>query len=240
MKKADLFRMESISYDVNYLPGDIIELVPSSGPNIEVNLDYAYQIRPRHPPSGREWCLEPPPPPPQIPFFDEMMCTCFLRPRQPLIEHVGTNTLLHNRLNLSSTIPPFFNNSAVSPELTDYFNYHSGNGTGTIGNIFMYSPTGPGLESYLVILTAVLPVYRRRTWREREFAMGDYLFNGGLPVGRFINPHLESTGLIYDKACDEAVASLNDPKIKWTRPPYPAVGKCLPHDKVNYKIHIFT
>ncbi len=229
MMRADLFRIESISYDVMYLPNDMISLNPSSGPPIDLNLDYAYQIRKRDPPSGREWCLEPPPPPPQIPYFDEMMCACFLRPRQPLLEFVGTAPVLHQRLNLSTTIPPFFNNSAVAPEVSDYFDHHNDTG----GTFFMYSPTGTGLESYLVILTTVLPVYRKRTWREREFAMGDFLFNGGLPVGRFINPHTQSEGRIYDQVCDEAVASLNKPMVKWTRPPYPAVGNCLPHDLVS-------
>lgn len=229
MSKPDLFRIESESYDVQYLPNDIINLSPSSGPDIDVNLDYAYQIRRRHPPSGKEWCLEPPPPPPLIPFFDEIMCTCFLRPRQPVKEIVNMKYIIHDRLNLSETIPPFFNNSGVAPELTDYFNHHN-----TTGNtFFMYSPTGPGLEHHLVILTAVLPVFRKRTWREREFVIGDFTFNKGLPVGRFINPHAASSAAIYDQACDEAVGSLNDPNIKWTRPPYPAVGDCLPHDSVS-------
>src|SRR5687768_16225986 len=105
MSKPDLFRIESESYDVQYLPNDIINLSPSSGPEIDVNLDYAYQIRRRHPPSGKEWCLEPPPPPPLIPFFDEIMCTCFLRPRQPVKEIVNMKYVIHDRLNLSETIP---------------------------------------------------------------------------------------------------------------------------------------
>jgi len=156
------------------------------------------------------------------------MCTCFLRPRQPVLQLVGTNTVLHNRLNLSNTIPPFFNNSAVAAEITDYYETHND----SVDHFYMYTPSAPGLENYLVILTAVMPVYRYRTWREREFTMGDFLFNGGLPVGRFINPHAQSTARIFDLACDEAVASLNKPQVKWTRPPYPAVGNCLVYDPV--------
>lgn len=229
--------MESDSYDVQYLADGMIKLAPSPGPPIVLNLDYAYQIRRREPPTGREWCLEPPPPPPQIPYFDEMMCTCFIRPRQPLLQLVGANTVTHNRLNLSDVIPPFVNNSAVVPhELTYYFELHNQ----TINQFYMYSPTGPGMEYYLAILIAVMPVFRQRTWREREFAMGDFLFNGGLPVGRFLNPHTSEEGPPYDKACDEAVASLNNPDIKWTRPPYPAVGDCLPYDPVSSQVHIHS
>ncbi|CAL8072628.1 unnamed protein product [Orchesella dallaii] len=209
-----MIRVFSDTYEVTYNPttNKADGVVPSPDDTF-LDFGYSYQIK------DFTKCIPPKPIIPEVPLYKEFLCTCYLQARIPHLETFPgtTHTALFPRImNVTQVVEQWGPN--VAPEVID-FNAKAAPNDFSIE----YDPT----HNLLIVIYPFMPVYKKREWTTREVVL-QALADNGLPLGTWLSPWTSSDRDIYHEACQTVFASKN---LKYTKPPFPAVGDCVPDNE---------